>query len=746
MKFCGDFYKLGCEDKIIKLKGVIIMKKSNIKWKDKLAVKIPLVNTGIIFVAIVVMCALLSVLARDIVSTLVQKEVSYVADANAQEAKAYLDSMNIFSSAVAKEVKRYKGFDRKLSEQMIEDSLINVLDNDRIFSAYVAFEPNKYFPNTPKGLSYYAFPDGSGIKMEVLNNYEEYGPADYYAVPKQLMSTHVTEPYAYQLTEDKLVWLITLSNPILDDSGNFIGIASCDILMDSIGELNYSTGGYKSTQSYIITGQGTVIADSFDKGSIGAAMQSTGETTSKILEASATAQPLLVEEKIPATNNKTAIIMHRPITIEGTDLVWSSAFAVSKAEALAEANKITIAMVTVGMLGVLVLTIFSMLALKKALGPIVPVMELAEKMGAGDLTNISENTVKTKDELGQLSSIFHETAEVLSGYITEISSILDDIAAGRLDLSIEREYIGDFTTIKQALNHILSSLNSTFKDMQSVAEQVSTGSEQVASGAQALSQGATQQASSVEELSASIAEISQQVKDSAVSAAVANEKAKEVGEKVEKSNMQMQQMLGAMESINSKSNEIGKIVKAIEDIAFQTNILALNAAVEAARAGAAGKGFAVVADEVRNLASKSAAAAKDTTVLIESTLSSVEEGVVIAQTTAGALISVVDGAKDIIDAISQISQKAQHEAVGLEQVMQGVDQIAMVVQTTSATAEESAATSEELSGQAQYLSNLIAKFKLKNETGSAKYTVADNRNDKMQSGNDFGLGSHFDKY
>ncbi|MEA5083806.1 MAG: methyl-accepting chemotaxis protein [Lachnospiraceae bacterium] len=722
------------------------MAKTNIKWKDKLTVKIPLVNTGIIFLAIVVMCGLLSVLARDIVSNLVNKEVAYVADENAEEAKAYINSMNIFSKAIAKEVERYKGLDRALSEKMIQNSLINVLDDDKIFSSYVAFEPNKYFPNTPKGLSYYAFPNGNGITMEVLNNYDEYGIADYFTAPKQLMSTHITEPYAYQLTQDKVVWLITLSNPVLDESGNFIGIASCDILMDSIGGLDYNNGEYSKTHSYIITGNGTIVADTFNPEKIGTVMQGTDETTRKILQAATTAQPLLLEEKIPAANNKMAIIMHRPITIVGTDLMWSSAFAVSKAEALAEANKITIAMISVGTVGLIILTLFSMFALKKALAPIEPVMVLAEKMCAGDLTNISENTVKTTDELGQLSSIFHDTAAVLSGYITEISTLLDDISAGRLDLAIEREYIGDFSTIKEALNHILLSLNNTFKDMQAVAEQVSTGSEQVAAGAQALSQGATQQASSVQELSASLEEISQQVKESAISAAVANEKADEVGAEVEKSNAQMNQMLVAMDSISLKSNEIGKIVKAIEDIAFQTNILALNAAVEAARAGTAGKGFAVVADEVRNLASKSAEAAKDTTLLIESTLTSVEEGVAIAKTTADSLISVVDGTKDILDAISQISKQAQHESLALEQVNQGVEEIAMVVQTTSATAEESAATSEELSGQAQHLSNLIAKFKLKKDNVASKYIPAEGSKETMDKGSSFGTASNYDKY
>ncbi len=263
---------------------------------------------------------------------------------------------------------------------------------------------------------------------------------------------------------------------------------------------------------------------------------------------------------------------------------------------------------------------------------------------------------------------------------------------------------------------IAEKLNDTMMQISQSASQVASGSEQVSNGAQALSQGATQQASSVEELAATINEISDKVNQNADSARQANKKAGSVSAEMNVSNEKMQQMIEAMGDITNCSNEIGKIIKTIEDIAFQTNILALNAAVEAARAGSAGKGFAVVADEVRNLASKSAEASQNTSALIENSLKAVENGTHIADETARSLLQAVNDVSEMTAIIGQISEASSLQADSIAQITMGIDQISSVVQTNSATAQESAAASEELSSQSQLMKSLVGRFKLKNSS------------------------------
>ncbi|MCI9136832.1 MAG: methyl-accepting chemotaxis protein, partial [Lachnospiraceae bacterium] len=225
----------------------------------------------------------------------------------------------------------------------------------------------------------------------------------------------------------------------------------------------------------------------------------------------------------------------------------------------------------------------------------------------------------------------------------------------------------------------------------------------------------TEQAAAVEELATTIAGISNQVKDTAENALEARKQSNAAGDEVEECNEQMRDMMNAMEEITRTSDEIGKIIKTIEDIAFQTNILALNAAVEASRAGIAGKGFAVVADEVRNLAGKSSEASKNTAELIESSIKAVARGTKIADSTAQSLIKVVEGVRMASDKVDQIADAAEEQASAVEQVTLGVDQISSVVQTNSATAEESAAASQELSEQADMLKQLVARFILRAE-------------------------------
>lgn len=358
-----------------------------------------------------------------------------------------------------------------------------------------------------------------------------------------------------------------------------------------------------------------------------------------------------------------------------------------------------------------------------ARGIVKPVKELenaAKAMSQGNLK--LELEYQSSNELGVLSESMRKTTNGIANIIDDIYHLLSELGCGnfRVTTNASENYTGDYHPVYEAMLMIRDNLNATLTQINSSADQVSDGSEQVASGAQALSQGATEQASSIEELSATIADIAEKIKLNAKNAEEADVMSKQAGQGVMESNSHMKDMMKAMNEITDTSNEIGKIIKTIDDIAFQTNILALNAAVEAARAGTAGKGFAVVADEVRNLAGKSAEAAKSTTALIESAINAINNGTKIADETAASLEAVVEQANVVSERIRDIAEASKAQSHAVEQVTIGVEQISAVVQTNSATAEESAASSEELSGQAQMLKDLVGKFKLidQKDTGS----------------------------
>ena len=338
-----------------------------------------------------------------------------------------------------------------------------------------------------------------------------------------------------------------------------------------------------------------------------------------------------------------------------------------------------------------------------------------EKLSRGDLSSPVPE-INTKDETKVLADATRKLVYDFNSIIGDIGKVLTSMANGNFDVRSEVEeevYCGDFHVLIESVRNINHRLSDTLTRINNSAEQVSGGSEQVSGGAQALSQGATEQASSIEELSATINTISDRITENSESCADGKRLVDETARYIGTATDDMKRLTEAMDDIAKASGEISQIIKAIEDIAFQTNILALNAAVEAARAGEAGKGFAVVADEVRNLASKSSEAAHETALLIEKAISAIDNGTNITSETAQAVTTVSQHAEEVHVLMNKIAEASAVQADMVKQVTVGMEQISGVVQTNSATAEESAAASEELSGQANMLKQLVGGFKLR---------------------------------
>lgn len=504
--------------------------------------------------------------------------------------------------------------------------------------------------------------------------------------------------------EDSQSYVVGASG-VLKGSGDAVrGVVAADVYLDSISDIVSDSQIEDTGGIFLVDTRTDTIIGHRDDAVVGKKLRESDGMYA------------YAEEQIQAGKMGISLYGNTYIEIAGIDgSSWIAVAYVSKAEVLSELYDLTRVVVTMSVIAILILLVIVTLQIRRIIGrPVREMSRVATRIAEGDLNQSIR--YRSGDELGVLADNFNQVTIRLRdyiNYINEISDTLHEIAKGNLAFELKNEYTGEFVKIRESLEEIAVELNVAVGQMKTASRDVAAGAAQVSNSAVSLSQGSTEQAAEVETLAGHIGEVSDSVQKIAQGAQEASDISRQVRGGLLESNTKMQNMTEVIQKISEKSNAINKIVKTIDDIAFQTNILALNAAVEAARAGEAGKGFAVVAEEVRTLAGKSADAAQETTELLGETMDSMEEGVRAADDTAKSMLSAAGMAEEMDGLVGGIAEYTKQQAVTAEEISHGIDQISIVVQSNVNTAESSAAASQELSSQAAALKELVSRFQLK---------------------------------
>ena len=503
---------------------------------------------------------------------------------------------------------------------------------------------------------------------------------------------------------------------------SFSGVVSYDLvivyedvtLSSMVSRISFGETG----RAYLIDNDGRTIADPITENTF------SGFNALTLAETERSYKPLAaIYEKALAGETGTAIcsiggessqVAYAPV--ENTE--WSVILTAPAAEFRGPLEKSLPLMLILAVI-ILAVSFFAIVIVMHNIAePIERSVKRLKLLSEGDLHTPVE-VLNRQDEVGTLCRSLDETVNSLRTYIEDISESLNNIADGDLAFAIGHEFKGDFEKINDSFKTILADLSHTFGEIVTASDQVNVSANQVASAAQSLSAGSSSQSDAIAELSAQVEDINVKVGRNAQAAAVTDRLVDSISEKIGACNNDMKKMLESMDDISRSSAEISKIIKVIDDIAFQTNILALNAAVEAAHAGSAGRGFAVVADEVRGLAAMSAEAAARTTSLIEGSLEKVANGTRIAQSTAAALNDIVDDSAKISSDIKSIAAASQQQSDAVMKINNGVSVITDVISSNSATAEQSAAAAQEMSGQSEVLKNMVSKFRIGDHAAAA---------------------------
>ena len=570
-------------------------------------------------------------------------------------------------------------------------------NNLGIVSQALLLEPDAFSKeNSNYSLRY----DTDGDKFSMVP-YEVYGTQDFYKQAQESKVASATLPMENADT-GKASFYMTV--PILDGD-RFLGIVTTEISTEVFNELDMSTLGYENVFFDVLDNQNNFVYSNNPDAKGKNLGDLIGQKYSDMLVEK-------MQSKEAFFQRDSQVRYYVPLQIEGVDWWVQTAMTIPHFDQ--ERNQLLFVLILSEVIIFILVQIINFVRISNALKPLKKISEAGKEVAGGNFD--VEIHYPQQDEIGELSRSISEVIGRSKKIVFDLRDRLDAMAGGNFTENLEsEEYVGDYAPLLESLKHIQEDMNRTLQEVHASSVQVLSSAEQVNTGAQSLSQGATEQASSIEELSANMQDISQSIQASTKTAGDAYKLQGEAGVAVLQSNEKMEEMRKAMDDITAKSNEISKIIKTIDDIAFQTNILSLNAAIEAARAGAAGKGFAVVADEVGNLAQKSAKAAQNTGLLIEETIEAVEKGAKITEETAESLNSVSKSTEEVNTLIEKISSASSKDLEGITSLNQGLQQISSVVQANSATAEQSAAASEELTGQANKMNELVERFQLKEE-------------------------------
>ncbi|NLW79256.1 MAG: HAMP domain-containing protein [Ruminococcaceae bacterium] len=590
--------------------------------------------------------------------------------------------------------------------------------NENMLGAWTCWEPNAFdgkdrdFVNEagsdPSGrLIPYAFRDGSGNGLVALADYDT---SEYYVGARDSGKPYITEPYSYNVGGRNVV-IYSVAVPILQD-GKVVGVAGADITLQEVNNIFNAAQILEDGYLFVLSPGGLVASHPSSDALLldyrDSWLSSISQNVDGVLAGG--------QDYVAQTKSDTGEVMFLASGVEigDTGRTWAVCGLVPMDNVNAAATSIMLVILGIGLALVLLVGVIIFLIVGRQLAGLPKLTQTADALAVGNIEAANLDTggdEHTKNEIAQLGRAFTRMA----AGIKDQADALDRIAGGDYSMSIPVRSEED--VMNKSLNQMLDSTNKMLGDIRESSGQVAAGAAQIADGATSLATGSTQQAATIEEFSATIATVqsqSEQCEQTAVSTRSSISRANAL---MGQGLANMDELASAMQTIDASSNEIAKVIKVIDDIAFQTNILALNAAVEAARAGQHGKGFAVVADEVRNLASKSAAAAKETADLIQNSVDNVSKGTEVMEKTSESLHEVGTIARQNAQDMDSLSEMAAQQRVAIEEINAGIGQISQVVQANSATAEESAASAEEMSAQSALMNKIVGQFKLRGGKG-----------------------------